>query len=256
MAIASRTERRAAGVDQEIRFCRSRDGTRLAYAVHGSGPPLVVASCWLSHLQYDWQSPVWRHFLDDLGAFATLVRYDERGFGMSDWDVDDFSIEARLGDLESVVEAVGLGRFALLGMSGGSAVARAYAIVHPDRVSRLVALDSRNHILLAGEPAWATFVDEVRAFLEPDRVAAAGSDAEPLSRREREVLALMAEGSSNQGISQRLFLSPKTVETHVGAIFTKLGLLPAADEHRRVLAVLAHLRSLGEVPAGDSAAAD
>ena len=77
-----------------------------------------------------------------------------------------------------------------------------------------------------------------------------------LSDREREVLALMAEGSSNQGISQRLFLSPKTVETHVGAIFTKLGLLPAADEHRRVLAVLAHLRSLGEVPAAGSASQD
>src|SRR3954452_8628813 len=128
MAIAARTDRRAPTVDQEIRFCRSGDGTRLAYAVHGSGPPLVVASCWLSHLQHDWQSPVWRHFLDDLGQIATIVRYDERGFGMSDWDVDDFSIEARRGDLESVVQAVGLDRFALLGMSGGSAVALAYAV--------------------------------------------------------------------------------------------------------------------------------
>src|SRR4051812_22826499 len=138
MAIAARPERRPAGIGQEIRFCQSSDRTRLAYAVHGSGPPLVVASCWLSHLQHDWQSPVWRHFLDDLGQIATIVRYDERGFGMSDWDVDDFSIEARRGDLESVVEAVGLERFALLGMSGGSAVALAYAVAHPDRVSRLV----------------------------------------------------------------------------------------------------------------------
>ena len=78
--------------EQEIRFCRAPDGMRLAYAIHGSGPPLVVASCWLSHLQYDWQSPVWRHFLEDLGALTTVLRYDERGFGMSDWDVDDFSL--------------------------------------------------------------------------------------------------------------------------------------------------------------------
>ena len=123
---------------QDIRFCRAADGVRLAYAIHGSGPPLVVASCWLSHLQYDWQSPVWRHFLDQLGSIATVIRYDERGFGLSDWTVDDFSLPARLADLEAVVAAAGLDRFALLGMSGGSAVAMAYAIAHPERVSRLM----------------------------------------------------------------------------------------------------------------------
>jgi pimeloyl-ACP methyl ester carboxylesterase/DNA-binding CsgD family transcriptional regulator len=126
------------GTDQQIRFCRASDGTRLAFASHGTGPPLVVVSCWLSHLQYDWQSPVWRHFLDDLGAISTLIRYDERGFGLSDWDVDDFSLDARLGDLGAVVGASGLERFALLGMSGGAPVAMAYAAKHPDRVSRLV----------------------------------------------------------------------------------------------------------------------
>jgi len=136
-----------AGAAQEIRFCRSRDGTRLAFAMHGSGPPLVVASCWLSHLQYDWQSPVWRHFLEDLGAVATVIRYDERGFGMSDWDVDDFSIEARVSDLEAVLDAAGLERFALLGMSGGSAVAMAFAAAHPDRVSRLILYGT-----VCGEP--------------------------------------------------------------------------------------------------------
>jgi pimeloyl-ACP methyl ester carboxylesterase/DNA-binding CsgD family transcriptional regulator len=139
MAVTSVHPRRATrDPDQQIRFCRADDGTRLAYAIHGNGPPLVVASCWLSHLQYDWQSPVWRHFLDDLGAIATMVRYDERGFGLSDWSVTDFSLAARLGDLEAVVESAGLDRFALLGMSGGSAVAMAYAIAHPERISRLV----------------------------------------------------------------------------------------------------------------------
>jgi len=133
--------------EQEIRFCRAQDGVRLAYAIHGSGPPLVVVSCWLSHLQHDWQSPVWRHFLDQLGEIATVVRYDERGFGMSDWTVDDFSLEARVSDLEAILAATGLDRFALLGMSGGSAVAMAYAIAHPERVSRLILYGT-----VCGEP--------------------------------------------------------------------------------------------------------
>ena len=123
---------------QEVRFCRADDGVRLAWARHGSGPPLLVVSCWLSHLQHDWQSPVWRHFLDDLGDIATVIRYDERGFGLSDWEVGDFSLERRLADLEALVESTGLDRFAVLGMSGGAPVALAYAHAHPERVSRLV----------------------------------------------------------------------------------------------------------------------
>lgn len=106
--------------------------------MHGSGPPLIVVSCWLSHLQHDWRSPVWRHFLEDIGAFATMVRYDERGFGMSDWDVTDFSLEARYRDLEAIVAATGFERFAVLGVSGGSSVALAYAARHPERVTRLI----------------------------------------------------------------------------------------------------------------------
>lgn len=129
-------------VTQEVRFCRADDGVRIAWARHGSGPPLLIVSCWLSHLQHDWQSPVWRHFLDDLGDIATVVRYDERGFGLSDWevgsDVTDFSLERRLADLETLVEATGMDRFAVLGMSGGAPVALAYAHAHPERVSRMV----------------------------------------------------------------------------------------------------------------------
>jgi len=146
----TRAPRRAVPVtapNQEIRFCRAADGVRLAFAIHGSGPPLVVVSCWLSHLQHDWQSPVWRHFLDQLGGQATVIRYDERGFGMSDWNVDDFSLEARVGDLEAILAATGFDRFALLGMSGGSAVAMGYAIAHPERVSRLILYGT-----VGGEP--------------------------------------------------------------------------------------------------------
>lgn len=123
---------------QEVRFCRSADGTRIAYAVHGSGPPLLLTTCWLSHLEFDWQSPVWRHFLLGLGRFATVVRYDERGFGMSDWDVGDFGLEARVADLAAVVDAAGLDRFAMVGMSQGGPVALSYADRHPERISRLI----------------------------------------------------------------------------------------------------------------------
>jgi pimeloyl-ACP methyl ester carboxylesterase/DNA-binding CsgD family transcriptional regulator len=140
MKPAAVTPGRGAGQspDQAVRFCRARDGVRLAWAIHGSGPPVIVVSCWLSHLQHDWRSPVWQHFLRDLGEFATIVRYDERGFGLSDWAVTDFSLEARRGDLEAVVEATGFERFTLLGMSGGSPVAMAYAARHPERIARLV----------------------------------------------------------------------------------------------------------------------
>jgi pimeloyl-ACP methyl ester carboxylesterase/DNA-binding winged helix-turn-helix (wHTH) protein len=123
---------------QEIRFCTTVDGTRLAYATIGSGPPLVRAAHWITHLDYDWQSPVWRHWLIGLGHRRTLVRYDERGCGLSDHDVDDYSLDAWVEDLETVVDDLGLDRFPLLGVSQGGAVAVAYAARHPERVSRLV----------------------------------------------------------------------------------------------------------------------
>lgn len=123
---------------QEIRFCRAPDGVRIAYAVHGSGPPMVVDSCWLSHLQYDWQSPVWRHYLAEWGRDHTVIRFDERGHGLSDRGVTDHSLEARLGDLEAVVDDAGLERFALQAMAQGGPVAIAYTAKHPERVSKLV----------------------------------------------------------------------------------------------------------------------
>jgi pimeloyl-ACP methyl ester carboxylesterase/DNA-binding CsgD family transcriptional regulator len=321
-------------------------------------------SCWLSHLQHDWRSPVWQHFLRDLGEFATVVRYDERGFGMSDWNVTDFSLEARIGDLEALVEATGFERFALLGMSGGSPVAMAYAARHSERVTRLVLygtvsaepttfeghkldveetfrsmirvgwatedplfrrvftriyipnaseeqmrwfddlermstspenavatrlahqavnvadelpridaptlilhavgdratafgnavkaagqipdarlveLDSANHILLAGEPAWATFLAEVRAFLGPDRWAddgGAAKPAEPLSSRELDVLRQAARGLANEAIAAELGLSVRTVERHLSNVYGKLGVSGKAARAAAVAVVL------------------
>jgi pimeloyl-ACP methyl ester carboxylesterase/DNA-binding CsgD family transcriptional regulator len=359
-------------VRQEVRFTRGSGGARIAYAVHGSGPPLILASCWLSHLQHDWQSPVWRHFLEALGEIATVVRYDERGFGMSDWNVTDFTIDARVGDLEAVVAALGQDRFALMGMSHGSGVAMAYAARHPARVTRLclyatvcgetvefegeraleeqtyqgliqigwdredprfrrvftqayipdatedqmrwfdevqrtstsaanyltaraaryrediqaeiarisaptlilhalgdramtfdnattvasliagarvIPLESRNHILLADEPAWDTFIAEVTAFLEPDRRAAAtgaGAGASPggafsverLSRRELEVVRLAADGKGNAEIAAELGLSARTVERHLSNAYGKLGVTGSTARAAAVAGVL------------------
>lgn len=123
---------------QEIRFCRTADGGRLAYATVGSGPPLVRAAHWITHLDYDWQSPVWRHWLVDLARRHTFIRYDERGCGLSDHDITDFSLDAWVHDLETVVDDLGLERFPLLGVSQGGAVAVSYAARHPERVSHLV----------------------------------------------------------------------------------------------------------------------
>ncbi|MCP5372686.1 MAG: alpha/beta fold hydrolase [Hyphomicrobiales bacterium] len=128
----------AAEPHQEIRFCTAADGVRLAYATVGGGPPLVKAGNWLNHLEFDWRSPVWRHIIRNLSRDFQLVRYDARGNGLSDWDVDDLSLEVSVRDLETVVDGLGLDRFALLGISQGSSVSIAYAARHPDRVSHLI----------------------------------------------------------------------------------------------------------------------
>jgi pimeloyl-ACP methyl ester carboxylesterase len=123
---------------QEIHFCTASDGVRIAYAEVGQGPPLIKAANWLHHLEYDWESPVWSPLFRALAADHRLIRYDERGNGLSDWDVGDISFDAFVRDLETVVEATGRERFALFGMSQGCAVSMAYAVRHPGRVSHLI----------------------------------------------------------------------------------------------------------------------
>ncbi len=334
-------------MDQQIRFCTTPDDVRLAYAAHGRGPALVKAANWLTHLELDWESPVWSHWLEELGRGHTIVRYDERGCGLSDRDVDDLSVDAWVGDLEGVVDAAGLERFALLGVSQGGAVAIAYAVRHPERVTHLVLygayargrlrrgdsarereeaeallslirvgwgrgnaafrrvfgelfvpggtpeqfewfdelaraslspemaerverawyeievtpllsqlsvptlvahargdamipfeegrllaisipgasflpLDSDNHILLADEPAWPVFLDATREFLGTE--ATTPAELSELSRREMDVLALVAAGLSNEEIAERLVLSVRTVERHLTNTYAKLRL--------------------------------
>ena len=123
---------------QAIRFCTATDGVRLAYATVGRGPPLVKAANWLTHIEFDWQTPIWRNWIDTLSRDHTLVRYDARGCGLSDRDPPEVSFETWVRDLESVVDSLRLERFALLGMSQGATTAIAYAVRHPERVSHLI----------------------------------------------------------------------------------------------------------------------
>jgi pimeloyl-ACP methyl ester carboxylesterase/DNA-binding CsgD family transcriptional regulator len=180
-----------ADVVQDIRFARSADGVGIAYAVHGSGPPLLVDACWLSHLQFDWQSPVWRHYLVELGRIATVIRYDERGHGLSDRGVTDHSLQARVADLEAVADDAGLDRFALLAMAQGGPVAIEYAARHPDRLTRLAFYGS-----YAGAQAAAT-PEELELYAAFEALIKVGW-ARPTSEFRRVFSSMMIPGGTEE----------------------------------------------------------
>lgn len=340
---------------QRVRYLKTSDGLQLAWADAGAGAPIVKAANWLTHLEYDVESPVWRHWIRFFSDHFRFVRYDERGCGMTDWNVEDLSLPRRMGDLEAVVDAAGLTEpFTLLGMSQGASLCIEYAVRHPERVSRLilygayaqgwarrddpglvreyesmielmragwgrdnpvfrqvftsrfipgasaeqvawfndlclktatahtaaellrsrslidvvgllprvrtptlvlharedavcplsqgqliasaipdaqfVELDSKNHVLLEHEPAWARFRETVLEFVGT-ATPAAGEDAAfaALSPRERDVLGLLAGGLGNAEIGERLAISDKTVRNHLSNIFDKLGVWTRAQ---------------------------
>ena len=352
---------------QSIRFATADDGVRIAYATSGSGTALVKVGTWMSHLEFDLQSPVWGHVLDWLARRFTVVRYDQRATGLSDSNVADVSFDAWVRDLGTVVDAAGLERFTLLGISQGAAVAIAYAVQHPERVTQLilhggyalgrrrrgaganvialdqalidliehgwgrndpsfrqiftmqyvpdgtpeqhrwfnelervsaspanaarmlrtmyeidvaaelallkcptlvlhstgdlrvpfdagrllagriaqarfVPLDSRNHLMLETEPAWQRWTEEVERFTGVGVGASAVDSARlaALTPRERELLALIAQGRDNAQIGAVLGLTDKTVRNHITSIFAKLEV-----ENRPQAIVLARSAGLG-----------
>lgn len=123
---------------QTVAFCRSFDGTAIAYARSGRGPQLIRAGHWLTHLEHDWSSPIWAPLFHALGKRVTLLRYDQRGNGLSDWDVGRFDLEAYVADLEAVVDAAGEEQFFLYGSSQGTPIAITYAVRYPARVMGLI----------------------------------------------------------------------------------------------------------------------
>ncbi len=150
---------------QEIRYCHGQDGTSLAYAVTGEGPPLVRAPVWMSHLEHDWRTSVWNRFLGALAGAHRLVRYDGRGMGLSDRQAA-VSFEAAVGDLDAVVQAAGLERFALLGMSQGAAISIAYAARHPEKVTRLVLAGGYARGSVTAAPERAAAVEALATLVE------------------------------------------------------------------------------------------
>ena len=129
-------------MEQEIKFCTTNDAVNIAFSVVGDGPPFVKVANWLNHLELDWTSPVWSHWLAEFGRGQQLIRYDERGTGLSDRKVDDLSLDAFVDDLRSVVDAAGVDRFPLLAISQGGPVAIAYTVRYPEKVSHLILYGS------------------------------------------------------------------------------------------------------------------
>jgi pimeloyl-ACP methyl ester carboxylesterase/DNA-binding CsgD family transcriptional regulator len=340
---------------QRIRYLRASDGVQIAWAEAGRGPAMIKASNWLTHLEYEWESPVWSHWMRFFSDHFRFVRYDERGCGMTDWNVSDLTFPRRLADPEEVVGAAAPQEpFVLLGISQGASLCVAYAARHPEQVSHLilyggyaqgwsrrgepehareydaivdliragwgsdnpayrsvftsrfipdgtnehiawfnnlclktatphnaaevlgsrsgidvvdllprvtaptlvvharqdavtpiaqghllasgipnaqfVEVDSKNHILLQHEPAWARFMSAVLDFI---KMPAAAGQHDPafsaLSGREREILALISEGLGNAEIAERLSISDKTVRNHVSNLFDKLGVWTRAQ---------------------------
>ena len=179
---------------QRIRFCTSRDGVRIAFATAGEGPPLVRVNNWFTHLELDWDNPVWRHWSEALCERRTLVRYDPRGSGLSDRDVADLSLDALVSDLEAVIDGLGLRRVPLIGLCQGGVIATAYAARHPERVSRLVLYDSYLHGAFADD-APEYLARQAQAFAE---VIELGWGRKVGAFREMFANLLMPEGAGHQ----------------------------------------------------------
>jgi len=150
---------------QNIRFCTTADGVRLAYAVSGEGPPLVMSQTWLTHLEHQWRSLAWRPWLDIFSREHKLLRHDSRGCGLSDRDVSDLSFETWVRDLECVVEAASFRRFALVGSCGGGPIAIEYAARHPEQVTHLLLYGTyaRGHLRRTDSPKE---VEKARVLLD------------------------------------------------------------------------------------------
>ena len=215
---------------QEVRFCHASDSVRLAYAVVGSGPPLVKAANWLSHLEYDWESMLWRHWLRALTSDYRLLRYDERGCGLSDWDTTTLTLGTWVDDLATVVDAAGYERFPLLGVSQGAAVAVEYAARHPERVSALVLYGG----YLRGRAARARTDDELRfARLLPDLAELGWGRDEPTFRQ---VFAarFMPEGTREQWDEFNELQRRTTSPANAARFMRGFGMIDVTDAARRV----------------------
>jgi pimeloyl-ACP methyl ester carboxylesterase/DNA-binding CsgD family transcriptional regulator len=161
---------------QHVRYVTAADGTRLAWATSGAGQAVVKAANWLTHLEYEWESPVWKHWLQFFSAHTRLVRYDERGCGMSDWSDGELSLDVWASDLRAVADAAGVDApMTLLGISQGAATCIRFAVQFPERVNRLVLYGGyARGALRRGSPDGEAFR---RAMIDLARVGWGGDNA-------------------------------------------------------------------------------
>lgn len=179
---------------QQIRFCTSADGTRLAVATVGQGPPLVKAATWLTHVEKDPYNLFTRHWVAELSRKNELIRYDSRGCGLSDREVDRISMDAWIEDLEAVVATLDIERFPLFGNSQGAAIAIGYAARHPDRVSHLILYGGCARGLLKRNPP-PKIVDAAAAML---KAAELGWGADSSSFRQVFISQLLHDATAEQ----------------------------------------------------------
>lgn len=203
-------------MEQDIQFCTAPDGVNLAYAISGSGPPLVRVANWLTHLDHDWQGPIWSHWFREFSKENTLVRFDLRGSGLSDRKVEEQSIEVWCQDLEAIVEDIGINRFPLLGFCQGGAIALKYAVRHPERVSHLILFDSYSRGNLVDGAPWKKKL-EVKALTKMIEVGWGREDTvvfrrifadllmPDASERERYWLAELQRKTTSQTMAARLW---------------------------------------------------
>jgi pimeloyl-ACP methyl ester carboxylesterase len=231
---------------QQIRFCHTTDGARLAYAEVGDGPPLVKSANWLAHLEYDWDSIVWRHWLRGLAVNYRLVRYDERGCGLSDWDADTFSVDAWVDDLETVVDAIGLERFPLLGISQGGAVAVRFAARHPERVSALVLYGTYVH---GRRVRGRTDEERRRSDLLP-QLAELGWGTDDASFRQVFTARFMPDGTAEQWRAFNELQRRTTSATNASSFLKASAVIDVSDDARTVRAptLVLHARDDHLVP--------
>jgi class 3 adenylate cyclase/pimeloyl-ACP methyl ester carboxylesterase len=153
-------------LQQRVRYCTSADGTHLAYATIGEGPPVLKAPNWINHIEYEWQSPVWGTFLSEFAKQSSLVRFDQRGNGLSDWEVNEITQERMIDDMLAIAEAAGLEKFALFGISQGAAVSIRFAASYPERVKCLVLLGGYvRGRLCRGDPEANRFHEMARTMI-------------------------------------------------------------------------------------------
>ncbi len=235
---------------QQIRFCTGADGVSIAYAISGQGPPLVKVANFLTPLEFDWRSPVVQPWLLELGSGRTLLRYDPRGCGLSDRDVDDLSLEKWVADLEVVVDAAGFDRFPLFAHSQGGAIGIAYAARHPERVTHLVLLGGWARSVMKRNLTQAQ-IDEARTLV---KLAGLGWGHDNPAYRQVFTSLLIPDSSPEQASSynelERMCTSAKCAARIFSSV-GKLDVMVLAPQVKCPTLVL-HARSDASVPFEES----